>query len=364
MRFKSPLGLIARPNLSLRTELILLLGAIVLLATASLGSIAFNTSRTIVEEGAVRAVGVVANARKQALIRFLSDQRVRAAAVLETVSVGCAPDETICIRRILMGFAASESASAVQLAYRNRPPIIVGDDTVPFPEAATPAGDQIARFVSDQTPRYYVIQVRDVLRDGEMVITLRADIDGVNSIFNDRYGLGESGETFLTEAVSGSGAIHVVPRVARFAVVLADGSHCRSLRYGPRTLLSEVHCRSLPPNPAAPPCSPSSPRSVIVHFCGVQCLICHLLLIAKLAVFLILRFLADIEHVALRVRKSVVHFPVTLRRGDFVGRKRLEMCLRLRGIGWHHLETCRREHILFFLGRAAADRHSEESANG
>ena len=68
MRFKSPLGLIARPNLSLRTELILLLGAIVLLATASLGSIAFNTSRTIVEEGAVRAVGVVANARKQALV--------------------------------------------------------------------------------------------------------------------------------------------------------------------------------------------------------------------------------------------------------------------------------------------------------
>src|SRR6267378_2142952 len=178
MRFKSPLGLIARPNLSLRTELILLLGAIVLLATASLGSIAFNTSRTIVEEGAVRAVGVVANARKQALIRFLSDQRVRAAAVLETVSVGCAPDETICIRRILMGFAASESASAVQLAYRNRPPIIVGDDTVPFPEAATPAGDQIARFVSDQTPRYYVIEVRDVLRDGEMVITLRAANDG------------------------------------------------------------------------------------------------------------------------------------------------------------------------------------------
>ena len=209
MRFKSPLGLIARPNLSLRTELILLLGAIVLLATASLGSIAFNTSRTIVEEGAVRAVGVVANARKQALIRFLSDQRVRAAAVLETVSVGCAPDETICIRRILMGFAASESASAVQLAYRNRPPIIVGDDTVPFPEAATPAGDQIARFVSDQTPRYYVIQVRDVLRDGEMVITLRADIDGVNSIFNDRYGLGESGETFLTDA---RGAFLTLPR--------------------------------------------------------------------------------------------------------------------------------------------------------
>jgi PAS domain S-box-containing protein len=197
-RFKWPRSRIAR--LSLRTELILLLGAIVLLATASLGSIAFNTSRAIVEEGAVRAVGVVANARKQALIRFLSDQRVRAAAVLETVTLGCSPDEVVCIRRILSGFAASEGASAVQLAYRTGRPIAVGDDRVPFQKMATPDGDQTASFASDQNLRYYVIQVRDVLRDGEMVITLRGDMDGVNSIFSDRYGLGESGETFLTDA--------------------------------------------------------------------------------------------------------------------------------------------------------------------
>ncbi|HYR86862.1 MAG TPA: response regulator, partial [Terriglobia bacterium] len=200
MPFKWLRGRIARPNLSLRTELILLLGTLVLLATASLGSIAFNTSRAIVEEGAVRAVGVVANARKQALIRFLSDQRVRAAALLGTLSVGCAPDEVICIRRILTGFAASEGANAFQLAYQNRPPIIVGDAGVPFRESDAPTGDQIARFVSDQTRRYYVIQVRNVLRDGEMVSTLRADMDGVNSIFSDRYGLGESGETFLIDA--------------------------------------------------------------------------------------------------------------------------------------------------------------------
>ena len=53
------------PKLALRTELILLVGAIVLLATASLASIAFQTSRAIVEQSTVRALGVVANGRKR-----------------------------------------------------------------------------------------------------------------------------------------------------------------------------------------------------------------------------------------------------------------------------------------------------------
>jgi PAS domain S-box-containing protein len=189
-----------RLNLAFRTELILLLAAIVLLATASLGSIAFLTSRAIVEESTVRAVGVVANARKQALIRFLASQRVRVGAVLETVSVGCVPEEAPCIRRILMNFVASEGANAVQLVYQDRPPIVVGDASIPFRTIDAPAGDQIARFVSDQGRRYYIIQVRSVLRDGEMAATLRGDMNGVNSIFSDRYGLGESGESFLVDA--------------------------------------------------------------------------------------------------------------------------------------------------------------------
>jgi PAS domain S-box-containing protein len=209
MRFKWPRGL-APPNLSLRTELILLLGAIVLLATASLGSIAFQTSRAIVEESTVRAVGVVANARKQALIRFLGSQRVRVAAILETVTVGCAPEEVSCIRRILMNFAASEGANAVQLAYRgSRKPIIVGDDSAAFREIDTPTGDQIARFAADGTGRFYIIQVRAVLRDGEMVGTLRGSMSGVNSIFSDRYGLGQSGDTLLLD---GRGTFLTPPR--------------------------------------------------------------------------------------------------------------------------------------------------------
>src|ERR1051326_2666151 len=177
-----------RPNLALRTELTLLLVAIVLLATASLGSIAFETSRTIVEHSTIREVGVVANARKQALLRFLTSQSGRLATVLETVSVGCAPEEVYCIRGILTNFAASEGANAIQLTYGNRTPIIIGDNSVAFRDADMPSGDQIARFVSDQNHRYYLIQVRSVLRDGDMAATLRGDVNALNSIFNP-YGL-------------------------------------------------------------------------------------------------------------------------------------------------------------------------------
>src|SRR6478672_11910097 len=80
-----------RGTLSLRTELILLLCALVTLATVSLGSIAYTSSRAIIEGGAVREVGTAANARKQVLLTVLTEQKARAAALLKTANLGCAP---------------------------------------------------------------------------------------------------------------------------------------------------------------------------------------------------------------------------------------------------------------------------------
>ena len=113
----------SRRSLSIRTQLILLLGALVLLATASLGSLAYNNSRAIIEGSAVREVGITANARKQALIRLLTDQRKRAEAVLRTAPLGCAPEEAWCLRRVLNDFVATGGATAVRLTYRHYRPI-------------------------------------------------------------------------------------------------------------------------------------------------------------------------------------------------------------------------------------------------
>jgi hypothetical protein len=122
---------------------------------------------------------VVANACKQALIRFLGSQRARA-AVLETVNVGCAPEEAPCIRRIWGISLPAKALSAVQLTYRKRKPInIVGDISVPFRRSTRQPTIRSPGSVSIRLAGY-IIQVRAVLSDGEMVGTLRGDMDGVN----------------------------------------------------------------------------------------------------------------------------------------------------------------------------------------
>lgn len=190
-----------RKSLSLRTQLMLLLGALVIVATASLGSIAYNSSRANIEVGAVREVGITANARKQALLRVLTQQSVRAAALLKTASLGCAPEETWCLRKVLADFVATGGATAVRLFYRRHASIAVGKDAAELATVAGPAPNQVARFdFDDKGQPFYVIVASALTEDGEMVVTLRGDMEVVDEIFRDRYGLGQSGETFLTDA--------------------------------------------------------------------------------------------------------------------------------------------------------------------
>ena len=192
---------VRRAGVSLRTQLILLLCALVLVATASLGSIAYSTSRAIIEGGAVREVGTTANARKQVLLTVLNEQKARAEALLQTASLGCAPEETWCLRKVLKDFVATGGATAVRLVYQGRRPVVIGVGGTALASAAAPTGNQTARFVFDdkrQQP-YYVMVARTVTEDGESIVTLRGDMQVVNRIFIDRYGLGQSGETFLTD---------------------------------------------------------------------------------------------------------------------------------------------------------------------
>src|SRR5512144_105483 len=74
-RFQSSRIKVNRRGVSLWTQLILLLCALVLVATASLGSIAYTSSRAIIEGGAVKEVGTTVNARKQVLLTVLTEQK-------------------------------------------------------------------------------------------------------------------------------------------------------------------------------------------------------------------------------------------------------------------------------------------------
>ncbi len=190
-----------RGTLSLRTELILLLCALVLVATASLGSIAYTSLRAIIQGGAVREVGIAANARRQALLIVLTEQKARANALLTTASLGCAPDETWCLKKVLRDFVATGGATAVRFVYKGRAPIVVGPGGAALSQVRLPVANQIARFDLDAKRQpYYVMVARAESEDGQAVLILRGDMRPVNQIFRNRYGLGQSGETFLTDA--------------------------------------------------------------------------------------------------------------------------------------------------------------------
>jgi PAS domain S-box-containing protein len=183
----------------LRTQLIVLLSILVLLATASLGSIAYRTSRSIVEQAAIREAGVTATVRKQILIRVLTQQHDRADALLKTVDIGCLKSETWCLRKLLLDFVATEGATAARLAYPGRGPVMVGKEASSLPTGDLLGTNQIARFEFDRKGKpAYLIQVMSL--DGAVVLTIRGDMQLANQIFLDRYGLGQSGETFLTDA--------------------------------------------------------------------------------------------------------------------------------------------------------------------
>src|SRR5579872_2743574 len=188
-----------RRGMPLRTQIILLLGILVVLATGSLGSIAYRTSRTIIEQAAIRDVGVTATVRKQVLIRVLTQQRERADALLKTADIGCTHSETWCLRKLLLDFVATEGATAARLDYRGRAPVLAGKDAASLPAAAGQSdAAQIARFEMDGKGQpSYVLQSSS--RDDKAMLTIRGDMQLTNQIFLDRYGLGQSGETYLAD---------------------------------------------------------------------------------------------------------------------------------------------------------------------
>ena len=188
-------------TLSLRTELILLLCTLVLLATGSLGSIAYTSSRAIIEGGAVREVGTTASARKQVLLTVLTEQKARAGA--------SSRPQVWVVRRKKPGAYErcpgiswqQGGATAARLVYNGRKAVAVGAGGSALAAVAVPPDSQVARFDFDvKRQPYYVMVAREVSEDGEAVLTLLGDMQAVNRIFGDRSGLGQSGESFLTDA--------------------------------------------------------------------------------------------------------------------------------------------------------------------
>ncbi len=185
--------------LSFRTQLTLFLVAFALVLTTALEWVAYRTSRDIIKSEATHAVGIAANAREQALLRLLRRQVERADNFLRIARLSCLDDsgaKTACLAGLLEDFKQTEGATAARMEHRTRKPVVAGDEPSTFSDV-TLAENQLAAFVADQQGVSYILRVES--ENHEAAVVLRFPVTAVLSIFNDRYGLGQSGETFLTD---------------------------------------------------------------------------------------------------------------------------------------------------------------------
>ncbi|HWP35676.1 MAG TPA: ATP-binding protein [Thermodesulfobacteriota bacterium] len=203
-----------RPGLSLGSQLTLALAALVVLSTAVVGWLAYRTARDIIEQQALRTVGVAAASREQVLRLVLQHHHERATGFLETARQRCSgrpePRRSGCLHVLLLAFAATERAAAVRLAFAGAEPIAIGEGAERLAALPPPAPRQLAWTGFDAAQRpYYVVRVAS--RRGDAELALRFPTTDLERIFLDRRGLGRSGETFLVDP---SGAFVTPPRYA------------------------------------------------------------------------------------------------------------------------------------------------------
>jgi signal transduction histidine kinase/HAMP domain-containing protein len=187
-------------SLSFRSQLLLLMLLPVLVTSAVLGWLVYRAASETLSENAVRAVGIAARAREQTLVMRLGRQRERAATFLRLAAADCAPskgpERGACLEEALADFLATEGALGARLLAPGLEPLRVGQGVEALEDLSTLAPGQLARF----EPKGDGARAYDILiRQGELMLGLRFDATVLEPIFQERYGLGRSGETFLAD---------------------------------------------------------------------------------------------------------------------------------------------------------------------
>ena len=188
-------------SLSFRTQLLLLMVTPVLVATAVLGWLAYQSASEALSQGAIRAVGIAADAREQALVLRLRRQQERALGFLRHAASDCATEkgtaQAQCLQRTLADFMATEGVLGARLSLPGQKPIDLGRQASTLGDFRPLPPGQLARF----EPKQDGGRVYDMLvEQGGMRLGLRFDAAFLEPLFEDEQGLGTSGETFLADA--------------------------------------------------------------------------------------------------------------------------------------------------------------------
>ena len=191
-------------SLPLRYQFAFALVGVNIIGTAALAGFAYRVSRNILENQATRAVGVVAQARDQALVQLLQRRQERMDAVLGSIESLCGERgvtkekfgwESECVRVALSGFQTAERASASDLRYGGRRLVTRGT----WPRASEfttfTATERLATISGSADHRDYTMQAAR----GRLTLRVRFPLDDIDAIFQDRSGLESNGEVLLTD---------------------------------------------------------------------------------------------------------------------------------------------------------------------
>lgn len=183
---------------SFRVLLGLLMVVPLLVTTGVLGWLSYRSASESLAQGAIRAVGLEADTREQALVMRLSRQRERMTSFLQLAWTDCAgePQREACLRGLLEDFLVTEAARAAALSGGGLEPLLLGADAAPLAELRSLAPGQLARFEPQGVQgRGYDV----VVQQGALTLAMRFGGESIEALFSGQSRLGGSGETFLAD---------------------------------------------------------------------------------------------------------------------------------------------------------------------
>lgn len=185
----------------------MLLVAVATVPASIVGGIAYQSQRSLILANAQNTVAMAARDRRQALVHQLRRHRARDTHfVVSVIGPAChdSVDRAACLRPLLASFVETEGATAAVLTVPGLSPIAVGTPRGLMTVSLEPAQLAAFRGGGGPFPSYVTVGATEA---GRVVVERKLEV--VQDIFDDRFGLGESGETFLADA---SGYFLTAPR--------------------------------------------------------------------------------------------------------------------------------------------------------
>ena len=170
-----------RPNLSLATQLAVVLVAVVVFSTAVVATVAYDAARRSMRDEAQQNVIAAAESRADLLVNTLKRRREKAEGIVKNVELGCGISgrmNRVCARETLTESISEEDARGARLTYGKGKQVTAGD----FVAAADVAPDAPAFLAFDKTGTP-IFAVRGKDGDTGTVVDLEFPVDELQDLF-------------------------------------------------------------------------------------------------------------------------------------------------------------------------------------